>query len=328
MTRANMIALVGLIALRAPVALAADPATETVSVGGSSYSAYVDDGEAWVVQSPAPATLTRDASRRGPACDIVDENLAPLAAYVDSCKIADASPTTCAYVRSLIDLVRFDPGTIGVSELEQHWSHSPQASRPANTNAVLTAVRQATGLAASAIHFVADPVPLDAAQGGEPLVAPTGRSWASKLLGLVDLAPGLSYENGVWVTRDHVLACGLSAGDVRLIWDQPAELATTAPLLTDAEFWQVYQALAATDFAALDAALHDRKLVAGSAIGRALAGLTDGAHFAAAAALVLESFFDPNTSELHDQLSEADVVALLSSAPHRTLTWSAKILQP
>jgi hypothetical protein len=326
----NSVAIVTTL-LGATTAFASDVPTHTLTVDGVGYAVFVHAGEAAVVETPALATLTRDGGRRGPACQDVDRNLSQLASQIESCKtLADVSDV-CVFVRQLVDQVRFDPGTIGSSELEQQWAIATRASSPRKPDSVINAAASAASLPASAVVFVAQPSPVGPLAGPRLLVKPNGRSWASKLLGFIDLgdpAPTIS-ATGRWVTRDHVLACGLQSGDVSIVWDQTASLSTGDALFSEDEIWATYQELQGSEFPNAGGTSSERALGVGAVIGKAIGQLPvaqDSTRFAAALALVFGAFFDPGTLEFANDLAEQDVRALVHGAAlEYSLPWLGNV---
>ena len=324
MTKFTLLALVWIV-LDVTAALASDTPTASITVDGTSYGVYVRAGAATVVEAPARATLVRDSSHRNPACQDVERNLSRLTAQIESCKPPNDASDICVFVRTLVDQVRFDPGTIGSSELEQHWNVNPRVSTPRNREAVVAAAASATGLAPSAVRFVAQAQTVAGPTSGRVIVAASGRSWASKLLGLVEFAAPTLTASGRWITRDHVLACGIQAGDVSIAWDQRASLASSDAVLTEDELWSVYQQLQSGTFPGAMGTVSQQTLGIGAAIGKALGTLAvaqDSARFAAAIDLVFSAFFDASTLAFADHLSEAEVRAIVhATALEYNLAW-------
>jgi len=147
-------------------------------------------------------------------------------------------------------------------------------------------------------------------------VNPAGTSWASKLGPFIDVAkgkgggPGVTYDarNQWFVTKDHVLACGLLAGDVRIDWRQnaTAQVPTAGPgLFAAADLWKIYQALGGVP-AETDPVR--RAIAVGSRVGAALAqhGFT-GSDLKTRIDFVMDTFFDDDTLAFEGGLAQAEV---------------------
>lgn len=307
----------------------------TFELDGTSYATYFRAGEAAVVTTPLSASLTRDASHRVPGCTDVERNLSRLKAEIETCKKLKQPSDACVFVRSLVDHVRFIASTIGVNELEQRWTVDPRATTPRDVKAVVAAAARATRLPLSAVRYLDNPQAVGRVDQLQVVVAPNGKSWASKLLGLVDLneMPPAVSEDGSLITRDHVLACGLQAGDVSLVWKQETSLARYPTLLTQDQSVAVYQALAASPSVQNSNGAERRELQIGGAIGRALSALKigqdDDAKFDATVRLAFAAFFDPGTLSFADGLSDAEVRALINGVAFEyVLPWSARVSTP
>jgi hypothetical protein len=304
----------------------------TVVVDGTTYTAYVRGGEAAVVTGPLSASLTRDGSRRVPGCADVERNLARLAAEIEGCRKLTQASNLCGYVRTLVDHVRFVPSTIGVNELEQRWTVTPRPSTPSDVSAVVAAAARATKLQPSAVRYLENPQPVTGIAELEVVVTPNGKSWASKLLGLVDWneKPPVTANDGSVITRDHVLACGLQAGEVSLMWEQMTSLTHWPVLLTEDQSWALYQELAESASVQSSTDNELRELQVGAAIGRALSELmiapNDDAMFDATVRLAFAAFFDLGTLEFAQGLSEAEVRMLVHSAAFEyPMPWSGNV---
>jgi hypothetical protein len=299
-------------------ALAADVPVATVDIAEDTYAIYERAGALVVLQTPTRVELSRDAAQLPPACEDVQTRLAPLETEVATCK-ADSSAGSCKTLGSLFDVVRFDSDTIGQTALAQGWLPGLTIASGADPAAITAAVEAAVGGNTATIRWVPMPKRAGVVTRVTTVIEPGGGSWASRLLGLVSFDdPGARYDANAraFVTRDHVLACGLLAGDVRLSWEQTAvaeaPASGTATLLDAETSWMLYQRLRG-ELAGSEPGTVDHAVRVGVAIGAALeaAGLAD-AQLQARVDFVLDVFFEADDLALRD-LSEAVVRGIGSS---------------
>jgi hypothetical protein len=245
-------------ALVSSVALASDPPRATVEVQGRSFTAFVTSGVALAVPAEARAVLVRDAVQDPPDCELLDNVLSGQESRIESCKLpGNAGTSRCRNLRTVVDLTRFDPGTIGLTALAQGWAIDPEAPAGGpSAELIRQAVAAAVAVSLDRVHYQGTASPRGAASQIQLAITAGGTSWASRLDGFVDLrlgpdgGPSVIYDAAVgrFVTRDHALACGLAAGEVTLAWRQNAGATVAATLpgpFTAADLWRVYQALAA-----------------------------------------------------------------------------------
>jgi hypothetical protein len=246
-------------ALVSSVALASDAPRATVEVQGRSFTAFVRDGVALAVPSEARAVLVRDTVQYPPDCALLDNVLTGNESRIESCKLpGNAGSSRCRNLRTVVDLTRFDPGTIGLTALAQGWAidAEPPTGGP-SADLIRQAVAAAVAVSLDRVHYQGSATPRGAASQIQLAITAGGTSWASRLDGFVDLrvgpdgGPSVTYnaEVGRFVTQDHALACGLAAGEVQVVWRQNAGATVEATLpgpFSAADLWRVYQALAAT----------------------------------------------------------------------------------
>jgi hypothetical protein len=294
-----------------PSARAADPPFASFQVNGESFAAYGDTRRLWVVSAPIQVELQRDESQLAPGCDRLESKLAVLAPEVENCKTRGPS-ASCNAVRMLIDNARSEPDTIGQTALAQAWRMQPGEPQAA-TAAIVAAAASATSIDPKQITVLRAPQRLGVPMQISLLIDPTGASWASQLFGLVDLDdPGVAYDpaGDVFVTRDRVVACGLLAGDARIVWEQAAmQDSPLEPVQLRAIYEQLGQHLRDTDSGTL---AHARRV--GAAIGEALrsAGLADGS-LDRRIDFLLDALFEGDALEFRDSLSEPEVELLATS---------------
>jgi len=301
-------------------ALASDSPQRIVEVQGREYAAFVKQGVALALPSLAQATLVRDSGQLPPGCQALDDMLMPWAGEIELCKDpANAGTRACKSTREVINLARFDLGTIGQTALPQGWAVEP--SRPTggpSADDIRRAVATAVGVNVDAT-FYKDVVPTSGSPSTISIVVkPDGASWASKVLGVVDLSqrqdgPAVTYvsSNRKFVTKDHIVACGILAGDVRVAWRQngAATVPATAPgPFSAADLWRIYQALSALGETAEEDPIR-RAVAVGARIGAALQknNLADAAQLEPRVRFLLNAFFRGDALDFEAGLSRTEV---------------------
>jgi hypothetical protein len=244
-------------ALVSSVALAADQPSTIVEVQGEQFAAFVKQGVTLAVPTPAQSTLVRDSAQLPPDCEQLDAVLTGSESDIERCKIpGNANSRMCRELRNLVTLLRFDQGTIGHTALNQGWSVEP-ASPVGGPSAddVRRGVAIALGVGLDTVQYRPTVTPTGAPTGFSVEVTAGGTSWASQLDGFVDLnvgengAPAVTYHapNRRFVTKDHVVACGLYSGEAQIVWNQSAAATAQATLpgpFSAADLYRVYTTIA------------------------------------------------------------------------------------
>jgi hypothetical protein len=312
-------------------ALAADTPAVTFEVAGATYAAYTQGDAVFVVQTPIEAQLTRESSQPPPACDALGTRLGSIASEIADCQLAP-NGGSCDAIRMLIAQVRSDPDTLGVSALEQRWRPTPSAATPptaAQRAEVVQTAADRTGVDRARIQLIAAPESVGSPTHVSTLIKPSGESWASKLLGFVDFdQPGVAYSasDGAFVTNDNVLACGLLANDVRVVWEQTASASAAAQLFEPQQLWTIYQTLRGKLSDAGSSKI-DQASKVGAAVGGALkdAGLVD-ANLDSRIDFLLDNLFAGDALTFRSALSEPEVRTLATKgAFQHSVPWIGSV---
>jgi hypothetical protein len=308
--------------LASSVAVAADSPQQTVTVQGREFAVFVRQGAAIAIPAQASAGLVRDIIPNPPACDTVQTVMAPYTGHIALCKNSgNPNGTHCRQLRDMANYARFNPGVIGRTQLDQYWDITPSAPVGGpSADDIRAAVAAAAGVALDAATYRDSVSPNGTATSMTLVVAPNSTSWASKLhgVGTIDLqvgkdgVAGVVYNvDGQFVTNDHVLACGLLAGDVKIQWRQPStatvQLRGDGPF-TPSDLWRVYQALSSLPVSDEQDPIR-RATEVGARIGVALqsTGLAAGAQLDARVSFVLNGFFRGDALQFEAGLSRRDV---------------------
>lgn len=233
-------------------AVADEPERVLVEVDGREFSAFVREGGAVAIATPRPVRLIRDPQQTPPQCDALNQKLASYRVWIEDCKRAGANPpAACQSIRNIVRQARTDPGLFNAPNLRQGWRIEPLADLTLpSEEAVAAQVTSATGLPSGSVSLAREAAARGSLRSIGLYVAPNGSSWASTLRGFADVSPEAITQRadvGRLVSEDHVLACGILQGEVHPFWEQDAQITTagaaSAPSLTAAQLYQVYQAL-------------------------------------------------------------------------------------
>jgi hypothetical protein len=310
-------------ALLSTTALAADDPQTTVVVQGKPFVVFVKQGVALTVPAVAQTELARDPFFLPPDCETMNIVLAPSRNRIEQCKQpSQANTPACVQLRNTINnMVRFAPGDT-TTNLLQEWAieSTPPVGGPTAAQ-IRTAVAQAVGMSQEAVYYQHALRPRTPSQPAQIsiAIAASGTSWASKLSGFVDVAigqngaPAVTWDSGAgqFVTRDHVLACGIAAGDVKLSWQQPTVTYVEATLpgpFSASQIWDVYQTLDAGAAPADEDPIR-RATQVGARIGVALEkhDLASQAQLSARTQFLVNGFYRGDALEFEADLARDEV---------------------
>ena len=310
-------------ALLSTAALAADTPQAVVDVQGKSFAVFVKQGVALAVPAVSQTVLARDPFFLPPDCETMEIVLAPSRNRIEQCKLPSQTNTaSCVQLRNTINnLIRFAPGDFATNLL-QEWAIESSAPVGGPTAAeIRAAVASAVQVSQDVVYYQHNLRPRTPSQPAQIslAVSASGTSWASKLRGFIDVsigqsgAPAVTWDNGAGqlVTQDHVLACGIAAGDVKLSWQQPTVTVVEATLpgpFSTSQLWDVYQTLDAGD-APTDEDPIRRAIQVGARIGIALKthNLAGGALLSARTQFLANAFFRGDALELEANLPRDEV---------------------
>jgi hypothetical protein len=221
---------------------------EILTVDGEDFAAYRKDGLVVLLPALLSASLRRDPMVGEPSCDFLYNQLQVRQRLITDCREGTASEVRCNSLQRFIGTMRTYETDFARPSVTQGWFVEPPVV------AVSSEVRQEVARRLD-VELADVRMPTSIELTGLPqeinsLARYDEDSWAGRLVGLLDFnEPPVWYSEtgGLFVTQDHLVACGLLDGVVQLDWTQTARVSvaldTSVPPVPGTTLWAVYRYL-------------------------------------------------------------------------------------
>ena len=231
---------------------AAQEQPEMLTINGEEFAAYRHDGLVVVLPAVLSATLRRDPLLGEPSCDFLYNQLQARQRLITACREGSASETRCGSLQRFIGTMRTYEADFARPRVTQGWF--VEAPAVAVSSEVRQEVAQRLDLELADVRRPTSVELTGLPQEITSLARYDEASWAGRVVGVLDFnEPPVWYSEsaGLFVTQDHLVACGLLDNVVQLAWTQPARVSvaldTSAPPLPGTTLWEVYRYLQGVD---------------------------------------------------------------------------------